>query len=56
MSENFKVGEIVEHVLNKEWLLILEVDEETSSYVCRTKNLTIDAFYDFELTKRKPVQ
>ena len=34
----FKVGEIVEHILSKDWLLILDVDAELEQYYCRTKS------------------
>lgn len=42
-----KVGEKVEHVLSKDWVLILEIDGD---YVtCRTKDMRLVKFYKIEL-------
>lgn len=49
----FKVGEIVEHVLSKDWLLILLHEEASNRYLCRMKNHHIDWFYEFELINKK---
>ena len=48
-----KKGDIVEHVLSKDWLLVLSIYHDKVE--CRTKSLDIKEFYDFELqpqTKR----
>jgi hypothetical protein len=34
----YKVGDIVEHVLSKDWLLILLFEPVTNRYLCRMKN------------------
>lgn len=34
----FEVGQIVEHILSKDWLLVLEVNLDTKQYYCRTKS------------------
>lgn len=46
-----KVGEKVEHVLSKDWVLILfvSVEDDHIVYDCRTKSLDIVRFFDFEL-------
>lgn len=51
MNEQFEVGDIVEHVLNREWVMVLEV--KSSSYVCRTKSFDEIEFNDYELQPRK---
>jgi hypothetical protein len=39
----FKVQDIVEHKLSKEWVVVLEVNEQ--SLLCRTKSLdTVELF------------
>lgn len=46
-----KVGDKVEHVLSKDWLLVLDIDDK---YVlCRTKDLRQIAFHKFELKEIK---
>lgn len=45
----FKVGEIVEHILSKDWLLILDVDAELEQYYCRTKSHSAFWFKAFEV-------
>ena len=47
MMNKFKVGEKVEHVLSKDYLLVLKCGNE--QYLCRTKDLREIWFYDFEL-------
>jgi hypothetical protein len=49
----FKIGDIVEHILSKDWLLILEINEETNQYYCRTKTHQVYWFESFELKERK---
>jgi hypothetical protein len=48
----FKSGEIVEHILSKDWVMVLEYISETDQYLCRTKSLQSIAFYGFELRER----
>lgn len=50
MNEEFKSGEIVEHKLSREWVMILSKEKEF--YKCRTKSFEIILFSDFELEKR----
>lgn len=45
-----KIGSKVEHILSKDWLLVLEVDEDM--VLCRTKDYEELWFFAFEL---KPV-
>lgn len=45
----FEIGQIVEHILSKDWLLILEIDLEKKQYFCRTKNHTTYWFQEFEV-------
>jgi hypothetical protein len=45
----FQPGQKVEHILSKDWLLVLFYDNETDRYICRTKDLKEVAFYKFEL-------
>ena len=46
----YKPGEIVEHKLNKEWLLVIEELKDTVK--CRTKDFHIVEFFKFELRKK----
>ncbi len=47
---NFKIGDIVEHLLNKDWLMVLEVYDDKIK--CRTKDLSIIEFSSFEVKKK----
>lgn len=47
------IGDKVEHILSKEWLLIVEKNEITGLLKCRTKDLRLLEFFEFELTKIK---
>ena len=42
-----KFGEKVEHVLSKDWVLILEVDGDVIT--CRTKDMRLIKFHRIEL-------
>ena len=42
-----KQGDKVEHILNKEYLLVLEVGDELIK--CRTKDMRAIDFYTFEV-------
>lgn len=46
-----EVGQIVEHILSKDWLLILEI--ESDRIICRSKALDIVYLYPFEVRERK---
>ena len=46
----FNKGDIVEHRLNKEWLMVLEV--RCDCIECRTKSLEVRTFQEFELKER----
>ncbi len=45
-----KEGDIVEHILDKEWLLVLKVKGD--KVTCRTKSFEVIEFHDFELRPR----
>ena len=52
MNSKFKGGQVVQHILQKEWLLVLYpkvVDGKVELYVCRTKQFEVKEFYPFEL-------
>ena len=49
----FNVGDIVEHILSKDWLLVILFEPVTNRYLCRMKNHGIDWFYEFELVNKK---
>lgn len=51
MEQIFKVSEIVEHVLSKDWLIVLQYDEYSNRYLCRTKDLREVILYTFELKR-----
>jgi len=46
-----KIGQKVEHVLNKEYLLILEIGDDFIK--CRTKDMREIYFFAFELRELK---
>lgn len=51
----FKIGQIVEHALSKDWLLVLkceEIQNEQTQYECRTKGLETKWFYEYELKEK----
>jgi hypothetical protein len=48
----YKIGDIVEHILSKDWLLVVMYEPVTNRYLCRMKNHLTDWFYDFELTNK----
>lgn len=52
MDSVFKAGQVVQHILQKEWVLVLypkTVDSRVESYMCRTKQFELKEFYPFEL-------
>ena len=45
-----KPGDIVEHKLNKDWLMVLDpINDIPHEIWCRTKSFNKVIFYDFEL-------
>lgn len=51
MMQEYRTGDVVEHVLSKDWLIVLQYDEYSNRYLCRTKDLREVILYTFELTK-----
>ncbi len=47
-----KKGDILEHKLSKDWVMVLEVTG-SKKITSRTKSLDIKDFYDFELQYKK---
>lgn len=52
MNKEFDQGEIVEHKLSREWLMVLKYHPNERTYTCRTKSFEELSFYDFELSER----
>ena len=53
MNNEFEKGEVVEHKLSREWVMILNYDASKKVYNCRTKAFEEVRFFDFELQERK---
>jgi len=53
MEEEFEPGEIVEHKLSKEWVMVISYKDKDKTYSCRTKSFEVRDFYSFELQKRR---
>lgn len=53
MNREFDKGEIVEHKLSKEWVMVLSYDSKENTYLCRTKSFDEVKFNDYELTERR---
>lgn len=53
MGREFDPGEIVEHKLSREWVMVLEYDSKEEIYLCRTKSFEEVKFKSFELTEKK---
>lgn len=49
MLQKWRTGDIVEHILSKDWLIVLSYDEYSNRYLCRTKDLREVILYTFEL-------
>jgi len=45
-------GDIVEHKLTKDWLIVLETKDGGSKVLCRNKMYEEIWFNDFELTRK----
>jgi hypothetical protein len=51
----FKVGDKIQHKLNKEFLFVLDINED-GGITCRTKNtLDVKVFYEWELEHITPL-
>jgi len=46
-----EVGSVVEHVLTRDWFLVLEVKDDF--YTCRAKNYSVHIFGKSEIKKIK---
>lgn len=53
MQQRWRTGDIVEHILSKDWLVVLQYDEYSNRYLCRTKDLREVILYTFELQEPK---
>lgn len=51
MEYRFKIGDKVEHTLSGDWVLIIDVVEDSSKpmYACRNKKLDTVYLYEFEV-------
>lgn len=45
-----EIGDVVEHKLNREWLLVIDISDDT--FLCRTKKFELISFFNFELQPR----
>lgn len=45
----FKIGDVIEHILSKDWLLVLDINKDTNEYLCRTKSHQAFWFKAFEV-------
>ena len=52
MEDTFTEGQVVEHCLTKEWVMVLSYDKPKRVYTCRTKKFEKVDFFDFELKER----
>lgn len=52
MEPKFEEGQIVEHRLSREWVMVLE-EVKKNVYLCRTKSFDKVEFFSFELVERK---
>ncbi len=49
--ERFTEGQIVEHKLNKEWMMVIKY--QGKKVICRTKSLDLVEIEEFELKERE---
>lgn len=49
----FKVEDKVQHILSKDYLLVLKVNNNEQKYVCRTKDHQAIEFFEFEVEEIK---
>jgi len=45
----FKIGDKVEHIFSKTWLLVIDIDTEDGVLYCRTKELDVIELFDWEV-------
>ena len=45
----FGVGMTVEHILSRDWMLVLDIDKENGQILCRTKTHETIWFAEWEL-------
>ena len=48
----FEIGEVVEHKLTNDYMMILAVDETKEEYICRLKNYQVIGVKYFEIRER----
>jgi mRNA-degrading endonuclease YafQ of YafQ-DinJ toxin-antitoxin module len=48
----FREGDIVEHILSKDWLLVLDINSDNNMILCRTKTHEAIWFHEFELRRK----
>jgi hypothetical protein len=48
----FREGDIVEHILSKDWLLVLDHNSDNNTFLCRTKTHEAIWFHEFELRRK----
>jgi hypothetical protein len=48
----FKEGDVVEHILSKDWLLVLDFNGDSDMFLCRTKDHQAIWFHEFELRRK----
>lgn len=53
MDKEYNPGEIIEHKLSKEWVMVLNYNAKERVYTCRTKSFDEKQFHDFELQEKR---
>lgn len=48
----FRQGDIVEHLLSRDWLMIIDVNTDNNTFLCRTKTHETVWFHEFELRRK----
>lgn len=51
--KDFNLGDIVQHKLSNDWLMIVSIDCKYGTCECRMKNLRKKEFYDYELIEKQ---
>lgn len=52
MDREYNPGEVVEHKLSREWVMVLSYSSKDKVYSCRTKSFEEVKFFDFELQEK----
>lgn len=55
MAENrkeFEIGEVVEHKLTNDYMMILAADEKKEEYICRLKSYQVIGVKYFEIREK----